>query len=302
MEETNLKSEAVIGDGMEVETAEQVCETKAETEAVIQDVSSQTTETTEATEPQNDVESAEEEAELETEVEAEAKTEVVAKQKMNLPNKLTLARIILVPVMVVLFYIGAFWSSVAATVIFIIAAITDFLDGYLARKNDIVTDFGKFLDPIADKLLVVTAIILLNSCDSITNMFAVFGMSTGLMDLFLIIIVAREFAISGLRLVAANNGTVIAADKLGKIKTLTQTISIPLLMLADSMYVKINEILAFDVYYYVESQLLALNTAIEVFYYIMFAGLIIYAISTIICLISGIQYLVKNRQAFLMSK
>ncbi len=138
---------------------------------------------------------------------------------MNLPNKLTLIRVILIPFFVFFLLINPDVTAlrVIADLIFIGASITDMLDGKIARKYNLVTNFGKFMDPLADKLLVCSAMICL--------------VSTGqLYAWFVIIIVAREFIISGFRLIAAENGIVIAANIFGKIKTVTQMIMIILLV------------------------------------------------------------------------
>ncbi|MDE5718151.1 MAG: CDP-diacylglycerol--glycerol-3-phosphate 3-phosphatidyltransferase [Lachnospiraceae bacterium] len=139
---------------------------------------------------------------------------------MNLPNKLTIFRVILIPFFVVLllFDITAYdkWIALA---IFIIASLTDFLDGYIARKYNLVTNFGKFMDPLADKLLVCSAMICLVELARIPAWVV-------------IVIIAREFIISGFRLVASDNGVVIAASYWGKFKTTFQILMI-CLMIAD---------------------------------------------------------------------
>lgn len=145
---------------------------------------------------------------------------------MNLPNKLTIFRIILVPIMVIIPFLGInstflgipiSWLIIDA--IFIIASITDKLDGYLARKNNQVTTFGKFLDPLADKILVLTAMIMLVEMQKIPAWIP-------------IIVLVREFVVSGYRLVAVEQGgKVIAASKWGKLKTVTQMIAIILAFL-----------------------------------------------------------------------
>ena len=140
---------------------------------------------------------------------------------MNLPNKLTIFRIVLVPIMVLipLFNIqGAFlgipYTYWIINIIFIIASITDKLDGYLARKNNQVTNFGKFADPLADKILVLSAMLLLVEFEKLPAWIP-------------IIILAREFIVSGYRLIAVEQGgKVIAASVFGKIKTVTQIIAI----------------------------------------------------------------------------
>ena len=140
------------------------------------------------------------------------------KTKMNLPNKLTLVRIAMIPVFVVLASISNIWCQVAALIIFGAACFTDYLDGNIARKNNLVTNFGKFADPIADKLLITSAYVVL--------------VGQGRMPAWVcIVFLAREFIISGFRLVASGAGKVIAAALLGKIKTVTQMISAILLIL-----------------------------------------------------------------------
>ena len=132
---------------------------------------------------------------------------------MNLPNKLTMLRVILVPVFMVFAALCRYGTQdfnaglmLAAGIVFAVASFTDFLDGYLARKNNLVTDFGKFMDPLADKLLVVAAMLL-------------FVEQHQMPAWALLLVVAREFAVTGLRLIAVDNGRVIAAAWSGKIKT-----------------------------------------------------------------------------------
>lgn len=134
---------------------------------------------------------------------------------MTISNKLTILRIILVPVFVALMMLGMFWW---ATAVFVIASLTDMLDGYLARKRNEITNFGKFADPIADKILVVSALLCLMEI-TVIPAWAV------------IIVIAREFIVSGLRMSAASQDVVIAADGFGKIKTITQMVSITMLLL-----------------------------------------------------------------------
>lgn len=139
---------------------------------------------------------------------------------MNLPNKLTVLRVCLVPVFVVCMLWNGLGESAkyAAAAIFILASMTDWLDGYLARKNNLVTDFGKFMDPIADKLLVCSALICL--------------VEKGVLAAWIvIIIIGREFIISGFRLVASDKGIVIAASYWGKFKTVSQMLMVILLIL-----------------------------------------------------------------------
>ena len=141
---------------------------------------------------------------------------------MNLPNKLTILRMIMIPFFVVFLMLpigeGAAHRYVALA-IFVAASLTDTLDGYIARRDHLVTDFGKFMDPLADKLLVCSAMICL--------------IETGELPFWIvIIIIAREFIISGFRQIAADNGIVIAASKWGKLKTISQMVMI-IVLLAD---------------------------------------------------------------------
>lgn len=139
---------------------------------------------------------------------------------MNLPNKLTLTRVILVPFFLLFMYLDIPYSYTIALVIFAAASITDALDGSIARKNNLVTNFGKFLDPLADKVLVMAALAVFVELPEV-NIGAV----------PLVIIVAREFMVSGLRLVAAGSGVVVAAGMWGKLKTAFTMATIVLILL-----------------------------------------------------------------------
>ena len=138
---------------------------------------------------------------------------------MNTPNKLTLLRVVLIPVFLVVLYIGFPHANLVAMGIFIVASLTDFLDGYLARKNNIVTDFGKFMDPLADKVLVFAAMM--------------WFVELGIMPAWAVLIVSvREFAVTALRLIAVGDGVVIAAGKSGKVKTATTMVCLVAMFLA----------------------------------------------------------------------
>lgn len=137
---------------------------------------------------------------------------------MNIPNILTLLRIIMIPIFYVVFFSDITNSSLFAALIFIVASLTDWFDGFLARKWSLVTNFGKIMDPLADKLLVMTALVCLLTSFRIPA-WAV------------IVILAREMAITGLRIIAASKGVVVAADMLGKFKTVFQMVAIILLLL-----------------------------------------------------------------------
>jgi len=139
---------------------------------------------------------------------------------MNLPNKLTMLRVILVPVFMVFAALSRYGTQdfnaglmLAAGIVFAVASFTDFLDGYLARKNNLVTDFGKFMDPLADKCLT-TAAFLYMLADGVCH------------PVVLAVILFREFAVAGVRMLAAETGTVIAANMWGKVKTVLQMLTI----------------------------------------------------------------------------
>lgn len=140
---------------------------------------------------------------------------------MNLPNKITVARIAMVPIFIWVVLSGIEHSRLLATLIFIIASVTDFLDGYLARKYELVTDFGKLMDPMADKIMVASALIALVQIGRISVWPVV-------------IILAREFLITSFRSLAASKGLVIAASIWGKIKTNTQIFAIIILLLTNN--------------------------------------------------------------------
>lgn len=141
---------------------------------------------------------------------------------MNTPNKLSLLRVALIPVMVLCMYLPGWPMVLVSAAVFGAAAYTDYLDGHIARRDGIVTDFGKFIDPVADKLLNLSAMIMLTK-DGLLPHYAV------------ILILARELAVDGLRMVAVGQGRVIAAGPLGKIKTVSQIVLVLFLMIAGRM-------------------------------------------------------------------
>ncbi len=182
---------------------------------------------------------------------------------MNLPNKLTLLRILMIPLFVALYYISAIpYHFTISAVIFALAAFTDFLDGYIARKYNIVTDLGKFLDPIADKVLVSSALIIM--------LVPVGGalLLPNYAGIAVAIILARELVVSGFRMVASSKGMVIAADLSGKIKTFVTDVAIVVILVSGDF---------------------ALGG------YLNLAGLILLGIATILTIISGTECIVKNR-------
>lgn len=154
---------------------------------------------------------------------------------MNLPNKITVSRILLIPVFLILMLVPFKWGEVhflgaviptahlLGAILFIIASITDWIDGYIARKYNLITNLGKFLDPLADKLLVSAALIVLVEMQLAPSWIV-------------IIIISREFAVTGLRLILAGTGEVVAANMLGKIKTWAQIIAIAALLLYNAPF------------------------------------------------------------------
>lgn len=178
---------------------------------------------------------------------------------LNTPNRLTLLRIVLIPVFVVFALLRAQWAQYVALLIYILACITDMLDGRIARARNLVTNFGKFADPIADKLLVMSALVVL--------------VASGRMPAWVcIMMLAREFIISGLRLVAAGNGRVIAAGKLGKLKTVCQMSATIALMLLVPVTGK----------------------ALLGRFGVVLANVLMY-IATVLTIVSGAEYILNNR-------
>ncbi|MFO0707458.1 MAG: CDP-diacylglycerol--glycerol-3-phosphate 3-phosphatidyltransferase [Nitrospira sp.] len=142
----------------------------------------------------------------------------IGQESLNVPNLLTLTRILLIPVFVVLFATPDPERSLMAAIVFVVAAVTDLLDGYLARRSGQVTKLGKLLDPIADKMLVLSALILLVNVDRVSALVA-------------ILIIARELAVTGVRAIAASEGFIIAAETTGKYKMALQVVAIVMLIL-----------------------------------------------------------------------
>lgn len=188
---------------------------------------------------------------------------------MNIPNKLSMLRIILIPFML-FFYLADFvpYGKIIAIAIFIVAAFTDMLDGHIARKYNLVTNLGKLLDPIADKLLVVSALLLVVVDYTIPRPYGV---------IVAIIIIGRELLISAFRQIAASKNFVMAADKLGKIKTITQDIALPLLFLISFLTNNVS-----------------INS--NVLFVIQIIGYILIGIATLLTIISGANYLIKNKE------
>ena len=197
---------------------------------------------------------------------------------MNLPNKLTLLRLILIPFFIAAFYLGFFAGHYFVTLgIFVVASLTDFLDGYIARKYNMVTDLGKFLDPIADKVLVLAGLIVLIADPYETNVFGrigIIGIIYG--GVGVSIIMAREMVVSSLRMMAAKKGIVLAAEMTGKVKTFFTDVTIIVLLLAGDL----------------------LNFAPDVGVVFDYIGLVCFGISVLLTIISGCSYLIKNKEVF----
>ena len=196
---------------------------------------------------------------------------------MNLPNKLTVLRMVLIP-FVMFFYLATFIphgiGKIVALVIFIIAALTDLLDGKIARKHNLVTNLGKFLDPIADKILTASVLFMIMADGTIPAPWGVIVVS---------IIIAREFMVSALRLIAASQGTVLAADIWGKAKTMVQMIAIPICMLIPFL-IELGGVASW----------LILTVKI--------IGWSTLGAATVLTIVSGVNYLVKNINCFKDSK
>lgn len=183
---------------------------------------------------------------------------------MNLPNKLTIIRLIMIPVFAVVFYMEIIpYNYLISAVIFTIAALTDYFDGHIARKYNLITDFGKFLDPIADKVLVATALIVM--LQSIGTQILPWYASISVA-----IILSRELIVSGFRMIAASKGRVMAAEKSGKIKTFVQDVAIVAL-------------------------LSAADIAPGLYSWFNIVGLVLLGLATVLTIISGAECIIKNK-------
>ena len=154
---------------------------------------------------------------------------------MNLPNKLTISRMCMIPVFIALFYIRFPYHYFVALAVFAVACLTDLFDGKIARKYNLVTNLGKFLDPIADKVLVLSALVIVLT---VPEFIRAFFTDAGLiaMGCGVAVILAREIIVSGFRMVAASSGAVIAADIFGKYKTVFQDISVVLMIVGAGLW------------------------------------------------------------------
>lgn len=198
--------------------------------------------------------------------------------KLNLPNKITISRICLIP-LVIFFYLANFIpygiGKILAAVFFMLAAYTDHLDGHFARKYNQVTNLGKFLDPIADKLLVFGALVLI-CCDGVVTQQFAFA------QIVLFVMIARDFIVSALRQVAASNNVIISADKWGKLKTVLQDIAISVLLVFSAL-------LSLASFVTIPALLLSI---------LQWVGHVTIALATLVSILSGINYCIKNKEVF----
>lgn len=203
---------------------------------------------------------------------------------MNLPNRLSTLRICLVPLFVVAYFLPFAWGSYVAVGLFIVAAATDFLDGYIARKYNMITDLGKLLDPIADKILICAALF----CVVATNplQFSAYTWAANFGVIFLAaggtLIIARELLISAVRQIAATKGVVVAANLFGKVKTVCQDIALPMLVFYNAARVAAQgsnqTTLFWDILWWI--------------------SVFLFGVAVIFTIASGVTYLIENKKVF----
>jgi len=202
---------------------------------------------------------------------------------MNLPNRITLARICLIPVFVAVFYLDVIpYNFLIAAILYVVTASTDFLDGYIARSRHLVTNLGKFLDPIADKVLNATAFILILTRPSALVLFGNWGLIVA--GVLVSLIIARELIVSGFRMIAAEQKVVLAADMLGKVKTCMQDAAIAFLI-GSMSFLSLGSGAGYDFGYVVA-----------------ILGLIAFVLCAILTVASGMNYILKNRDVLKTEK
>ncbi|MBR2023913.1 MAG: CDP-diacylglycerol--glycerol-3-phosphate 3-phosphatidyltransferase [Clostridia bacterium] len=193
---------------------------------------------------------------------------------MNLPNKISLTRILMIPFFVTAFFLDGVlpYNYLISAVIFAVAACTDFVDGYIARSRNLITNIGKFLDSIADKVLVATAMIVVLATKD--TLFTVFGDGANVAYIVtcvcICIILAREFIISAFRQIAAANGLVMAAEKLGKYKAACQDVALFMMLFAIDFTGTFGTVVAY-------------------------IGFGLFAVATVLTIVSGVSYVAKNK-------
>ena len=185
---------------------------------------------------------------------------------MNLPTKITVTRLALIPVFIALVLIPFPYHQIVATAVFVVASLTDWLDGHIARKYNMVTTLGKFLDPVADKVLVASALILATTLEvGIGDKIAIVVCS--------VVIIARELIVTCFRTIAATKNVILAADKIGKAKTATQLTGLT--------------------FYLPFAEVATLNATVgQVFFYVGFVCLMI---ATVLTIVSALNYIIRNR-------
>ena len=200
---------------------------------------------------------------------------------MNLTNKLTISRMVMIPVFMFFFYWNFTGHFFVALAVFGVACLTDLFDGKIARKYGLVTNLGKFLDPIADKVLVLTALVLFLTVPDVV-VFAMGQLGIVALGCGVAVILAREIIVSGFRMVAADSGTVIAADIFGKYKTVFQDIAIVILLVGAGLC---------ELTFIIDSDVLDI-----VMMTVNLVGLVCFGIAVILTVISGVNYIYKNRE------
>ena len=226
---------------------------------------------------------------------------------MTLPNKLSILRICMVPLFIVAYFLPFTWGAFVAVGIFVLAAVTDFLDGYIARKYNMVSDLGKLLDPIADKVLVCAALFCVVATNPLRYLTYIdsgyrpdwiimdshawaegFGMI--LLTVGAILIISRELLVSALRQISASKGIVMPANIFGKIKTIVQDVSLPLLVLLHGA----NMIATSD-----RVSLSGIGYVPSLFYTVIWwIAVALFAVSIILTVVSGVIYLIQSRKVF----
>lgn len=215
---------------------------------------------------------------------------------MNVPNSLSLARICMIPLFVAAYFLPYAWGVYVAIAIFLLCCFTDFLDGFIARKYNMVTDLGKLLDPIADKILICAALFCVVATNPLQYFYgSIFEMPNGFASTFgmilltvgSILILARELLISAVRMIAASKGIVVQANIFGKIKTVMQDVSLPLLILMS--FAKIYAVISY------RPQVLWTDV-------LWLVAVILFTLAVIMTIVSGVIYLVQNRKVFATEK
>jgi len=196
---------------------------------------------------------------------------------MNLPNILTLSRIPMLAVIIVLLYQQWTGAATLAFVLFIVAGITDWLDGYIARKLNMISDFGKLMDAITDKILMIGMFIAL----------LVVGILPEWTLILVVLTILREILITALRFIAARKGTVLASEASGKLKTVTQIVAISVLLLVPALRSDVHRVTGWN-----------MEFTASIFYSI---GIVLFTIAAVMTIYSGISYMIKYRLVFIKS-